>query len=207
MKFSAPFLLVFLLLPSFYLQAQDNSTLEYSKFPLKVSIGNHVVGFPYENLTSTYNPHFSVGTERFLNKSLKHQLFLASNLGFISNRVIGNSILIDLDFGYRYAAPKGFFIDIALGSGAIDQFHPAEIYQQNSSDGSYQKVKDKGRWSSLISLKTGIGYNFSKKTNLPIAIGLTHNFYIQTSYFDVENFPIMPQSTTNISITYKFKKS
>ena len=202
------YLLILLALSSSYwVKAQDDSAIEYSKFPLKIAIGNHAVGFPYQNSFSAFNPHLSVGTERGLNKNQKHHLFISSNLGFIRNKVIGNTITMDLDFGYRYTHVKGLFFETALGIGLLDQFHPRAIYKQNTTDGTYKKVSDKGTFASLIGFKMGIGYDFSKKSNRPFRIGLTHNFFIQTTYFDVKNFPIMPQSTTNILITYKFIKS
>ena len=188
------------------LRAQTNGTT-YSKFPLKVAFGNQVVGFPFENVFSTFNPHISAGTERVINKNQKHGLLLSTNLGFIRNTVIGNIISLDFDFGYRYTSAKGLYLEADLGMGLITHFHPGDIYQQNASDGTYSKVKNSGRSSSLIGLKLGIGYDFSKRSKYPIAVGLIHNPFIQTSYFDVASFPIMPQSTTKILITYKFKKS
>ncbi len=200
------YLLILLALSSSYLmQAQDDSSIEYSKFPLKIAIGNHAVGFPYQNSFNAFNPHFSVGTERGLNKNQKHHLFVSSNLGLIRNKVIGNTITIDLDLGYRYTHKVGLFIETGLGLGMLDQFHPRDIYEQ-TNDNSYQKVKDKGTFASLIGIKTGIGYDFSKNSKNPFRIGINHNFFIQTIYFDLANFPIMPQSTTNITITYKIKK-
>ena len=201
------YLLILLTLSSSYLvEAQDVNPIEYSKFPLKISIGNHAVGFPFQNSFNAFNPHFAVGTEKRLNKNQKHQLYLSSNLGFIRNKVIGNTITIDFHFGYRYTRHKGLFIETALGLGVLNQFHPRDIYQQNTTDGMYEKVSDNGTFASLLGLKMGIGYDFSKHSNTPFRIGLNHNFFIQTTYFDLANFPIMPQSTTNITFTYKFKK-
>lgn len=200
-------LILFALSSSSLIWAQDNAGIKYSKFPLKIAFGNHAVGFPFQNSFDAFNPHRSVGTERCLNKNQKHHLFAASNLGFIRNKVIGNTITMDLDFGYRYTSKRGVFMEAALGLGVLDQFHPRVIYEQNTSDGTYKKIKDKGTFASLIGLKMGIGYDFSKNTDHPFRIGLAHNFFVQTTYFDVENFPIMPQSTTNILITYKFIKS
>ncbi len=187
-------------------KAQDLSAIEYSKFPLKIAIGNHAVGFPYQHSFDAFNPYLSIGTERGLNRNPKHQLLASSNLGFIRNKVIGNTITIDFGLGYRYTHNRGLFIETALNVGLLDQFHPRDIYEQNTSDGSYEKISDKGTFASLIGFKTGLGYDLSKHSKHPFRIGMDHNFFIQTSYFDIESFSIMPQSTTSISITYKFKK-
>ena len=199
-------LILFALSSSYLIKAQDASPLAFYKFPLKINIGNHVVGFPFQNSFNAFNPHFSVGTELGLNKNQKHRLLLSSNLGFIRNKIIGNTITIDFDLGYRYNHKTSFFIETAFGLGALNQFHPRDIYKLNTTDGTYEKISDNGTFASLIEFKTGLGYDFSMNSTSPFRIGINHNFFIQTPYFDIENFPIMPQSTTNISITYKFKK-
>lgn len=201
------FLVILLALSSSCLvKAQDNGNVKYSKFPLKIALGNHAVGFLYQNSFKAFNPHLSVGTELGLNKNQKHRLFVSSNLGFFRNEAIGNSITLDFDLGYRYTAKMGLFIETALGIGLLNQFHPADVYQQNDLDGSYEKVADRGTMASIIEFKTGIGYDFSIKSKRPFRIGINHVFFIQSPYFDLDKFPIMPQSTTNISITYKFRK-
>ena len=200
-------LLILLTLSSAYLsKAQDSLPIEYSAFPLKIAIGNHAVGFLYENSFTAFNPHLSIGTELGLNRNLKHQLFTSANIGLIRNKVIGNTITVDLDIGYRYAPKSDFFLETSIGLGVLEQFHPRAIYEQNTTDVAYQKVDDKGTFASLIGLKTGIGYDFSKKVASPFRLSVNHHFFIQTTYFDVDYFPIMPQSTTNITITFKFKK-
>ncbi len=188
-------------------KAQDSNTTTYAKFPLKVAIGNHAVGFLYQNSFDSFNPSFSVGTEKGLNKNLKHHLFLPLNLGFVRNKVIGNTVTIDLGFGYRYTHSGGIYLETNLGLGVLNQFHPREIYIQNATDGTYEKATNSGKFATLVGLRTGIGYDFSKKSDAPWRIGLSHNFFIQAPYFAVMSFPIMPQSTTNISLSYRFKKS
>lgn len=200
-------LLILLALSSTYLiKAQDVDPVVYSKLPLSIAFGNHAIGFPFENSFKAFNPHFSVGTELGLNKNQKHRLLLSSNLGFFKNKVIGNSWMADIELGYRYTHKTGLFIETGLGLGLIVQFHPRDIYALNPSNGSYDQVSDKGTFASLIGLKTGLGYDFSKHSKHPFRIGINHHFFIQSPYFDLESFPIMPQSTTNISLSYKFKK-
>lgn len=200
------YLLILIAISASYFTNAQASEVEYSKLPLKIEIGNHVVGFPFENSFTAFNPHISIGTEIGINKNQKHQLFAATNLGYVNNKIIGNSILFDFDLGYRFTMKGGVFVKTSLSLGILNQYHPNDIYQQNIENGDYVKVDDKGTTASLVGLKMGIGYDFSKNTKFPFRVGLTHNFFIQSPYFDVKSFPIMPQSTSNISITYKFKK-
>ena len=190
----------------FLVNAQEESLLSYSKFPLKLAIGNHAVGFLYQNSFDALNPHVSLGTEFGLNKNQKHQLFASSNIGFFKNLVIGSTMAVDLNLGYRFTHKIGLFLETELGLGFLNQYHPRAIYVQNSEDGSYEKTTDKGTLASSIGFKTGIGYDFSKNAKTPFRLGINHNFFLQTSYFDVASFPIMPQSTTNLTLTYKFQK-
>jgi len=198
--------IIYALLCTQIVGAQEVDPPEYSKFPLNISIGNHAVGFPFENLFAAFNPSISVGTERKLNKSKKHQLIASSNLGFIRNKVIGNTITFDINIGYRYTSRFGIYTETHLGLGAINQFHPNDIYTLTETGNKYEKVSNSGTFSNLTGLRMGIGYDLSRRSRVPLSVGLSHNFFIQTPYFDVANFPIMPQSTTNISITFKFKK-
>jgi hypothetical protein len=198
--------ILFLLLTSFLLKAQDTLSTTYSKFPIKVTIGNHSVGFPLQNLFKASNLNLSIGSELSLNKNKKHQLLIAPSIGFFHNKVIGSSFTLNIDFDYRYTHKKGVFIETGLGIGFLDQFHPRTIYELNIADGTYHEVKDKGTIFSSMGFNLGIGYDFSKKFDSPIRIGINHNFFIQTTYFDLANFPIMPQSTTNFTIAIKFRK-
>jgi len=200
------FLIIFALSSSSLIKAQENEKTEYSKFPLKVALGNHAVGFPFQNVLSASNPFLSLGSELNLNKNIKHRLYFSPSLGFIRNKVIGNTIALDLKIGYRFMHRAGPYLEVDLGLGILDQFHPRVIYEQNETDGSYEEIKDRGTFASLISNNFGIGYDFSKNSKYPFRLSLNHNFFIQSPYFDVESFPIMPQSTSSITLTYKFKK-
>lgn len=202
-KYSFLFLIFFL---PILLIAQKEEPIRYTKFPLKISIGNQVVGFPFQHPFKSFNPHFSIGTELGLNKNLKHRLLLSSSLGFIQNDIIGNAIPIDFHFNYRYTNKIGIYFQPSLGFGISKQFHPRDIYVLKPSNDGYEKKNDQGILSTIIGLKIEMGYDFSKKSNYPISIGIQHNFFIQTPYFDLDNFPIMPQTITNISLTYKFIK-
>lgn len=202
------YLILFIALSNYFLiLAQTDSTPEYSRFSAKIAIGNQAVGFPFQHSFSASNPHGGIGIEFRLNKSLTHQLLVSSNLGFFRNKVIGNSITSDLDFGYRYSNKTGLFLETSLDLGLIRQYHPRDIYAYDNTEGTYVKVDNKGVFASLVGFRMGIGYDFSKKSNHPFHLGINHHFFIQSPYFDVANFPIMPQSTTNIVFTYKFKKS
>lgn len=188
------------------LQAQSEDEVSYSRFSAKAAIGNHAVGFPFQNSFSAINPHFSLGAEYGINKNPKNRFFAATNLGFIGNDVIGNTITLDLDLGYRFTHKSGLLFETDLGLGILNQYHPGDIYELDTSDGTYDKIKDKGTSASLVGFRMGLGYDLSRKSDFPFRLSLNHHFFIQSPYFDVKNFPIMPQSTTNITVTYKFKK-
>jgi len=198
---------LFIFLGVQFIQAQDSEAPSYSRLPIKLSVGSHTVGFPFQNLFSSPNSSLAIGTELGINKNRKHQLYTAANLGFVRNKAIGNTATLSIDLGYRFTSKSNLFFESALGIGMANQFHPTTIYQLNSDTEVYEEVKDRGINASLIGLDVGLGYDFSNNSSTPFKLSIHHRFFIQSPYFDVESFPIMPQSITNITLTYKFKKS
>jgi|GEM_PF-3034636 len=187
-------------------QSNTIDSIEYYRFPLQVSFGNQCVGLPYQNVFSTFNPAFYLGTEVGYNKNRKHHICQTAGLGFYANEVIGNTITLNSDFCYRFTHKSGVFADISLGLGIINQFHPRDIYEYSPSTGAYDKVKDYGKLAILLENGLSLGYDLSYKTKIPISIFIKHNFFIQTPYFDLKSFPFMPQSITQIGLKIKIRK-
>jgi len=199
-------IVLFLIIASTGIYGQEAESIEYRRFPIKLSIGNHVVGFPFQNLSSSFNPAFSLGTEWVLNKNPKHSIIIPAQLGFIQNDIIGSSVNFDIGVGYRFTHAKGVFLSTNLNLGLLNQYHTRTIYSFNSTDGTYQEVKDTGTAASYSGFRLALGYDLNRMLKKPFSIGLEHHFYFQSPYFPIESFPIMPQSTTSITITHKFVK-
>ena len=201
---------VFLVFLIFSTSAQSKNlsdSIQFQKISLQLSFGNQCVGFPYQNLFSAFNPSFSAGIEYRYNKNLKHSLIQTARFNFNGNQSIGNSFAFITEFRYRYTHKSAFFADASVGLGFLNQYHPREIYKLNTETGEYNKVKDKGKGGNVVGYGISVGYDFSKKTKYPVAVFIRNNFWIQTPYFETTMFPIIPQSITQIGLTYKFKRN
>jgi len=127
-------------------------------------------------------------------------------LGFVQNEIIGSSAHFDLGVGYRFTHAQGLFLNAELDLGLLNQYHTRTIFSYESSDRTYQEVQDKGTAATYSGIRLATGYDFTIARNRPFRVGIEHHFYFQSPYFPIEAFPIMPQSITSITITYKFKK-
>lgn len=179
----------------------------YYKLPIKASFGTIAVGYPYQNLFTAFNPTFALGTEFRYNRNITHRLYQTLNLECAFSTELGTKVMVQTDFGYRYTHPIGIFGNVSLGIGILNQFHPRETYQYNPSSGEYDAVRDNGIYGILMGYGLGVGYDFSRKTRCPISLFLQSSFFIQSPYFDLQDFPIMPQSTFQLGISIKIRKN
>ena len=207
-KPKANYLLLVILLATLPIitEARTNSDSSgYFKYPVRIAFGSQAVGFPYQNLFTSFNPCFTVGTEFRYNKNEKHRICQTLNLGYSISDEIGNKMMLSSDFCYRYTHSSGVFADVSLGLGLVNQYHPRKTYEYNSSSGEYDPVKDKGKFGIMLGYGMSLGYDFSRKTKCPVSVFLNNTFYIQSPYFDYKDFQIMPQSTIKIGLTIKIR--
>lgn len=198
-----------ILLISFKASAQNDSTKtgKYGRLSAKIAIGNNVVGFPFQNEFSAFNPALAaLGIEVKLNKSQRHSLSVPISTMLIKNDNMGHSIALTTDLLYRYTHKSGIFSDLSIGAGILKQYHPRKIYEYNPSTGDYDKAKDHGKTSGLIEFGISLGYDLSRKHKLPVSIYLRNNFFIQTSYFDYTPFSIMPNNLLQLGVNVKLKQ-
>ncbi len=203
-QFTKILLHVFFILFSFSVTAQNE--IEYSKIQFKTTLGNHNIGLPGQISFNSFNPSINVGLLRKLNKNKKYLLFATSSFGGFINQSIGSSLILDIGSGYRYTHKVGLYIELELDIGGILQFHPRDIYKLDPENGTYIKKRKTGKLATVIGYEIGVGYDLSNRFDLPYTIGISNTFFIQSPYFKVSSFPIMPQSINTISITYKFNK-
>ena len=188
-------------------EAQNNpAPVQYYKQPVRLSFGNQVVGFPFQNLFTSFHPGLMAGTEFGYNKSEKHRICQTLNLGFSFSRQIGNKVMLSSDFCYRYTHPSGAFAELSFGFGVLNQYHARETYKFNSSSGEYDRVGDPGKFGTMLGYGMGLGYDFSRKGGFPVSVFIKNTFFIQSPYFDLKDFPVMPQSTLQAGLTIKIRK-
>ncbi len=190
-----------------FMMAQENTEVKFHKLPLMISVGNQVVGLPYQSLFQAFNPAVFAGTEFSYNKNRKHRLCQSLGIGFIRNEAIGNTITLNTDFCYRYTGKLGIYSDFSIGLGALSQYQTRQKYSINTTTGEYKKVKDFGKPAMLAEFSYSLGYDFSIKKNLPFSLFIKYNCFIQMPYFDFKLFPVMPQSIMQLGTIIKFRKN
>ena len=185
-------------------QKVEKSNLQYSKLPIKIAFGNQDVGLGFQNIFSSFNPNVELGTEYIYNKNLNHQIGQTAEIGFTKNDVLGNKLSLTSGFFYRYTHKSGLFIDCGIEIGIAQQFHQRQVYEYDALNNQYVEGKNVGKTTFVGGYGLSLGYDLSRKTKLPLSIYINYNFSIQYPYLDLDMFPFMPQSTTQIGITYKF---
>jgi hypothetical protein len=176
----------------------------FGRLSVNAALGAHSVGFPFQNLLAGRGFALSsLGLEIRLNKSLKHSLFLASNTAIIKNSTIGNTVLFGSDLGYRFTSKSGVYSSLALGLGALWQSHTRETYRYDADSDIFLSANDKGKFASQVGGSIALGYDFSRKHGKRYAVFLKNQFFIQSPYFDVKAFPVMPQNIVQIGLNVK----
>jgi hypothetical protein len=206
MQYKKLFTFLFAAIPLLVAAQSNPGNAVYSRLPVRILFGNQSVGFPYQNLSSAFRPAFAIGTEFRYNKNPKHRLFQTAGISYSSSEEIGNKAILGTEFGYRFTHQTGLFADISLGLGIVSQSHPRAIYQYNSATGEYDSTKDKGTGGMALINGMSLGYDFSKKGKYPLSVFLKNSIFIQSPYFAVKSFTIMPHSFTQIGLSLKIKK-
>lgn len=176
---------------------------DYRRFALKAGMGNHQVGFPYQNLLISINPALSFGSEIRYNKSERNQLLQTFDFRIASNKELGQSVALTTSLLYRRHFGNQIFIGTGLGIGLVAQQSPREAFVQNSQN-DYEKIEAAQTQGMLLQVPFTVGFDMSKRR--PLMLSIDYMPYIQVPYFDAASFPFMPQSVIQFSITFKFKK-
>ncbi len=162
------------------------------QFPLEASFVAHAVTKPFAGLVlSPLHPGFTVGTEYVYSEGKNGRLFQSLHAGYFDHEFSAKAFFFQTGLGYRYTLGFGFFADTDVGLGYLHSFHPTEIFAQNDL-GEYERIKDKGKASFMISLALGIGVDFSQKLGWPVSLFFRFQPFIQIPHSDMA--PIFPQS-------------
>lgn len=93
------------------------------------------------------------------------------------------------------------FIDFNVGAGYMHAFADGTIYKA-SADGGIEKAFNFGSSHFKPSFSTLIGWNGSRKQNLPLSVHIGVEAYYQSNF----NHIFLPHIAAKIGVTYKFRK-
>ena len=199
--------LLFLLVCPLITFAQDPSPTEptYRRWSLQGAIGNHTIGYPFQNYAASFNPSLSLETDFRLNKNPRHTFSIGLANTWLFNQPTGNTLIVQLGFAYRYTHRSGVFGKIGLDLGNSFFFHSGEAYAYNAETQSYS-IASNSFATSYSGYQLSLGYDLDPKMDLPWAFFLRNRFGIQSPYFDADLFPILPQNFLELGIIYRFRK-
>ena len=167
-------------------------------------ISNNVASFPvtgYPQLFySQFHPGIDVAKSWKINKSEKHQLWAAANVGVFYHRFVQTGLKIYPSVDYKYSACKRLRLNIGLGLGYLHSFEDYEVFKLKDGGGFEQKKIWIGRPQFLAALDWGCDYKLKKDAENPPLLVLQFRTNIQGPY--VNNYvPILPVNSFLIGIT------
>lgn len=185
-----------LLFVLFFAQAKgQNST----PIPLQISILDEGVHLPNTLIDGLWSPGLQIGTEFTLNQSIRHQIGIKAYLGGFYHRRVSRQFYIGTQFFYRFQ-PGRFRLQLNLGSAVGNHQFPRDIHQVQE-DGSFNTVKDKGRWQLLPTVGLQFAYQINKKEALrPIFIFTQYDLMAQLQFID--SVDLLPHTLLHIGVEF-----
>ena len=181
-------------------------TKEKTHRPLSIDISffNHSVSSPFHKIVSRpVHPGVQVGIEGKYVETPKSKLFETLNLGMFYNNYNGTGLYLNSEIAYRYTSKPGIFAEANAGVGYLRTYHPTDIYELNSF-GNYEKAKDKGFSSPIVSFAFGLGYAIKSSSSFSFAPFVRYESIIQTKYSS--DLKILPQSAVHVGVRINKKR-
>lgn len=202
-----PLLLFFSIFTSRLRAEEKDSTYGsfINRISISVAMGNHTIGFPFQNLYASFNPVlFDGGAELKLNKKKKSFWYTFIGTCIVRNNQIGHSVMPAIGIGYRWFNKSNYWLSAALETGAIVQFHPTQTFIYNKETNAFKHGNNTPFLSQCVGFSLSVGYNLSVKYDIPLSVMIKNRFFIQSTYFNLASFPIMPQNMMETGIIYSF---
>ena len=205
-QISLLYLLIFVAFPLISSGQELTTNNDFGRFSINASLGNHSVGFPFQNQFSAFNPVLpDIGLAFRVNKNLKHRFLLGLNTTFVNNEVVGNEWKTGLNLNYRYTNESGFFGKVGLDIGSISTNYSRQQFEFNTETANYESINQRFN-SSYSGYRLAIGYDFENRFNKRYSVFLAHQFYFQTPYFQVQVFEVLPQNIIQVGIEVQLNK-
>ena len=113
-------------------------------------------------------PGISIGVERPLVEDPIHSLHIGGEINLIVN--CRNYVVIDAEpvIGYRLTLPFGLLFELQTGAGIM--YYIPLVYQLRRMDeGDWEPLPEAGMIAGAVHASLGVGWDFTKRTRLPIA--------------------------------------
>jgi hypothetical protein len=210
------FLSVLLFAAPFLARAQDVGIKDTESVPVSknkkqhqtlstvLSVFNHSIALPFHKMINTpIHPGVQAGIEGRYFETLKSKLFQTLNLGMFYNKYNGTGFYLNTELAYRYTSKYRIYAETLAGLGYLRTYHPTEIYQLTGM-GTYEKARDKGFSSPIISFAFGLGYSIKSSSLFSFAPFIRYEDLIQTRYSP--DLDVLPHATLHIGVRINKKR-
>jgi hypothetical protein len=171
------------------------------KHPIDLALGNFSVGMPFSKIfINKIYPLATLGTEFYYRNKEHSRIYQTVKIGGYYNKYNTSAFFVNSEIAYRYTFGFGIYADANLGVGYSHLFRPNAIYKLNSN-GEYEQVRDWGKPSILANYLLSIGYDFSKRVNVPTSVFLRFGNYFQL-FYNVPDIPVLPQNSFQIGARF-----
>lgn len=194
MKYLISILFYWLLLHS--LHAQE----EVKEIPIQFSVFTHSIAMPFqEPIKRPLNGGFSVGftpfskTGKFISRSMD------LNLSWYRHKELGQGLMLQSSLISEYVHKSGLRIGPKISFGYLHTFNEKALYQINS-DGTYERVRDRGRSSLALGAGARLGFDFGKNSKTPLRPFIQYEWVGQIPH---SRFAILfPHSFVHVGLVY-----
>jgi hypothetical protein len=184
--------------------AQDSLSKPRGPLALQLSFFNHSVSVPFHKmLAAPLHPGIQAAIEGRYHETQRSKFFQTLNLGAFHNKYNGNGFYLSTELAYRYKI-RGFFAEAMVGAGYLRIYHPTDIYALNSS-GTYERVKDRGFSSPLVSFAIGLGYDIPSSSKFSFSPFIRYQSLIQTKYRP--DLSVLPQCAFHAGVRLNIRRS
>ena len=132
-------------------------------------------------------------------KQKDQKVFLLHSLGAYTQPKLSSGMMLTTSLGYRKTRARGFFLQYMVGAGVFRSLLSGETYEV-SDNGEVSTAAFAGRTSFINTWSMGMGKDFSKTKDLPIAVYWSSGLWLRYPY----NGFILPQFSGELGISYSF---
>lgn len=125
---------------------------------------------------SISEPGAQVGFEYIIANAKKFQIISSAGLHYYYQKDISSGVGLNVRFGQRYTTDYGLFLENYLGLGVQFTQFKSEEFDFTTSPATVRQANNP-KTSALPNVAIGLGYDFTKKNNLPLKYYLRGGMY------------------------------
>ncbi len=120
------------------------------------------------------NPGFQIGLENYMATTSHFQVVGGLYAQFHHQKDRQTSIALNARIGQRYTTKFGLMLESHLGIGVQQTFYTSKVYDLTANPIAESTLKT-NKTGAMPNIALGVGYDFSKKTKLPVTLYVRPN--------------------------------